>query len=315
MIDGVTLNDDILATVGRDILLADAALHAYTIVAHIDGAVDYESYIDIREVYAVAILCIPRTAYADAIDDDIATVVRVNMKTWCILHVHSLDEYVFAGIESDEVVADALILLRLFGYIRKLVFQLPGIPQRTVVSGVSTQFLVHLPFHITLLVTLYGSPLYAIAVDDSFASDGDILTTYGIDAGEHSLLSVSVPLIEAFVRREENHGSSLHMEFDIINQFDGTSEPHTLSDHYSSTSFGRQSLGGFLECLCAQGDSIVYGSAVSEPDFILWYLGYCDSRHWCGQVFVISVIIVSPCSYGEQGEEEGKENGVHRFRV
>lgn len=59
MINHIVLHNDVLASVGRGILLVCTDFHADAIIAHIDNIINYQPNIDIREVYAIAILGIP----------------------------------------------------------------------------------------------------------------------------------------------------------------------------------------------------------------------------------------------------------------
>ena len=71
MEDRVVLDENIGTAVGRSVGLVVTTLHAETIVAGINDAIDDEAYIHVREVNGITILGVPRTAYSDAVNDDI----------------------------------------------------------------------------------------------------------------------------------------------------------------------------------------------------------------------------------------------------
>ena len=130
----------------------------------------------VADVDGIAVLRVPWTAHRDAVDDDIARVERMHMKTGGVLEGDTLKEDVLAVSETDEVVTSFLLSLRSITNIRRSVLHVPGIPQLTVVSLNSTHSLEAFPLHVAHLRAFHRSPLCTITVDYTLTRDGDILT-------------------------------------------------------------------------------------------------------------------------------------------
>ena len=292
----------VLATVGWSLFLCHTALHADAVVTHIHRVVYYQSYVDVSKIYAVAVLGVPRTAHRYAIHYHVSAVVWVHMKTWRILHSHPFYQYVLAAEQPYQVISQVLILLGLLHYVRIFVLQFPGIPQFAVLCSISTHTLIHLPFHVTHLRTLHWSPLLTIAVDDAFASDGDIPLAYGIYAWQHPLLSVRMSLIQPFVWREIYKRASLHMQFYVVLQFYRSCQPHSVAYHNLAASHRRQSLGSLLKRLCVQRHSVALAATVRQSHHVLRYLWHRHLSHLRRQLHVILVILSSPRSCHQQAE-------------
>ena len=116
--DGVVLNQDVLATVGGSLGLVAAALHAETVVASIDGAVDDESDVDVREVNGIAVLGVPRAAHGDAVHDDVLREAGVQVELRSVLDGDALYEHVLATLEAYQVVAQLLLFFGAVGNVR-----------------------------------------------------------------------------------------------------------------------------------------------------------------------------------------------------
>ena len=182
---GVVLNDDVLTTVGGSISLVATALHAQTVVACINGAVDNQSDIDIREVDGVAVLRVPRTAHGNTVHDDILRIAGMQMEFGRVLDGHTLYEHVLTTLKAHQVVAQLLLCLWCVGNVLIAAEVVPGVPQFAVVSlHTANHILVLVPLHVAHLLALDGAPVVAIAVDDALACDGDVLTFRGTDAGK-----------------------------------------------------------------------------------------------------------------------------------
>ena len=174
--DGVVLNQDIFATVGRSLWLVLAALHAETVVTSIDGAVDNESDVDVREVDGITVLGVPRATHRDTIYDDVLGVARVQVKFRCVLDGDTLDEDVLAILKAHQVVAHLLLSLWCVGNVLIAAQVVPRVPQLTTVFLYTTNYLlIFVPLDVAHLLTLHRPPVIAIAVNDALARDSDVL--------------------------------------------------------------------------------------------------------------------------------------------
>ena len=224
------------------------------------------------------------------------------MKTWRILPSHPFYQYVLAAEQPYKVIPQVLILLGLLHYVRIFVLQFPGIPQFAVLSGVSSHTLIHLPFHVALLIPFHRAPLLTVSVYYALACYGYVLSSCGIYAGQHSLLSVRMSLIQPFVWREIYKRASLHMQLYVVLQFYRSCQPHSVAYHNLAASHRRQSLGSLLKRLCVQRHSVALAATVRQSHHVLRYLWHRHLSHLRRQLHVILVILSSPRSCHQQAE-------------
>ena len=221
MIDGIVLNDDIFATVGRSLRFVATALHAQTVVACINGAVDNQSDVHVREVDGVAILRIPRTAHGDTVNDDVLRVAGMQMELGCILDGHTLYEHILATLKAYQVVAHLLLFLWAVGNVLIAAQIVPRIPQcSTVLLYAANHLFIFVPLHVAHFLAFHRAPVVAVAVDDALTSDGNVLAFRGADAGKALGCRLRVDE-ERLVGRHQDDGVLLQVQFDVVLQLDG----------------------------------------------------------------------------------------------
>ena len=138
----------------------------------------------LHEVYAVSVLCIPRTTHDDPIDDDVAATLRHDVKLRRVLHGDALYEHVLAIGKADEMCAHLLLILVVVGHIVE-VLQRERVPQGTAINLSAAHLLKGAPLCVADLRALHGSPPFTVAVDDTLPGDGNVLALAGGDARPH----------------------------------------------------------------------------------------------------------------------------------
>ena len=107
--NGVVTDEDVVARAIFHTALARTGLEADAVVAHVDHIVHYQYIATTAEVYAVAILCIPRTAYREAVNDDISATRWDEVELGCILECHTREEDALTVGETHQVGAEFLL--------------------------------------------------------------------------------------------------------------------------------------------------------------------------------------------------------------
>ena len=170
-------DEDILTAVSRNLWLVVATLHAESVVASINDAVNDKSDIYVREVYSITILGVPWTAYSNTVDNNILGVTGVQVKLRRILDGNALDKHILATLKTYQVVAQLLLFLWGLGNIGITAFGIEGVPEfATILLNTANHLFIFIPLHIAHLLALDGAPVVAVAVDDALARNSDSST-------------------------------------------------------------------------------------------------------------------------------------------
>ena len=293
--DGVVLDDDVRTAVGRCVGLVAAALHAESVVAGIHRAVHNESYVDVREVYGVAVLGVPRTAHGDAVHDDVLRVARVQVEFGRVLDGDALHQYVFAVFKAHQVVAQLLLSLRRVGNVLVAAQVVPRVPQFAAVAlHAADDLFVFVPLHVAHLRALHGAPVVAVAVDDALAGNGYVLTLRGSDAGEALVRRLGVHE-ERLVCRHQYDGVLLQVQLDVVLQLDGSCQPDALRHRQPAAPRLLQFLDAVLKGLSVQRDAVADAAHLADFHLVGRNDGAAHLFHLCGQVLIVLRVVLCLC--------------------
>ena len=267
------------------------ALHAESVVAGINGAVDDERNVTVAQVDGIAVLGVPGTAHGNAVDDDVLGVAGMYVEAGGVLDGDALNEHVLAVSHADEVSTALLLFLGGGGDVGIAGFHVPRIPELAVLSLYTSDFLKRLPLDGAHLLALDGTPLCAVAVDDAFARNGDVLTLRGA-YGRHALLGVLLVNEQPFVWREEDDGVLVEVQVDVVLEHDGAREPDAGRHDQTSAALLGELADAFSECLCVERQTITYATHVSQHDAVGGDDGCGDLLQCDRQVLIILRVVL-----------------------
>jgi len=221
-----------------------------------------------------------------------------------VLHRYALNQYVLTVGKAYQVGPVSLLLLGRSGNVRIACNRVPRIPQLSAAGfHASHVFLEGLPLYVAHLAALYRPPLLPVAVDDTFARDGDILAVRSTDSGETPFrLSFFIDK-QPLVGREIENGVFLQVQVDIVFQLDRSAQPYAHRHNEPSTTHLRQPGDGLFEGLRVQGHTVAHATAVVDIHRVCRNLGWCCLCHLYGQVLIILVVAVC-CCRGRNREQE-----------
>ena len=177
--------------------LAGTALHANTIIAHIHSVVNNQHVAAVAHIYAITVLCIPRTAHRHAINNNIIATLWHNMKFGRVLYSHSLYKYIFTICKPDEMRPHLFLHFSITGHII-IVLQVERIPHVTLGTQGATHVHKRVPLVIAYLAALHRAPPFSIAVYDTFSGDAYILALARIDSRCGAVFHLTCELVRLY---------------------------------------------------------------------------------------------------------------------
>lgn len=219
MINDVVLYVDVLTGTVFCSFFPGASFHTYTVVAGINGVVDNENILAIANIYGVAVLRIPWTDDLDIVDNDIVAALGHKVKLGSVAQCNALHEYIFTVGEPHKMRAHLLLGIVTIGHIGKML-QVEWEPQVAFLCDSSAHSFVLVPFGVAYFASLYGSPVFSVAINDALASNGNILPFGGGNArfGLGVCLSVLYGDKVCLVGRKYNECVAFKMKVNVIFQ-------------------------------------------------------------------------------------------------
>ena len=174
MIDRIVLDQDVFARTFVQAGGTYASFEADAVVTHVHGAARDHDLLALHDVDAVAVLGVPGAAHRHTVEHHVAAVLRDQVELRGILQGHAFHADPLTVREADQMRPHPLLLLESACDIGEML-QLERIPEAAVVGDGTAHLEVFLPFHVADLAALDGPPPCAVAVDDPFAGDADVV--------------------------------------------------------------------------------------------------------------------------------------------
>ena len=298
VIDYYILRRDAAVTTGFVL----AGLHAYSIVADIEGATaDYYVLAGLY-VHAVTVLAVPGVADIEVTQDEVLAAHRVEVPRRAVLKGHALEEDILASYEMEHyrteerfdylpeavIFDDGHVLVEAISLRQdRCAIRIPDI-----VLGHYAAFLleVFLPLTRSHLGFLKRTPPVAVAVEGSKAGDGDVLCVARIERrcaalGRDAFEPLVVDLIEVEIVAEDDERVLLGEETDVGLEGNRSGGVDTFGDDDRSAAGCRTLVDGFLDGLGSQSDTGVVGSVVEDVKRAVRERRHRHFRHLKGSQF------------------------------
>src|SRR5574344_1048922 len=133
------------------------------------------------QVDGISVLCIPRTACRDTVNNHVGATYRMNVKPGRILECHTLYQNILTVSDAYKVCAQLLCFFSRVRYFWQSVVQLIGIPELSVTCYCSAHRLKFVPFGIADFRMFYRSPVFSVAVYCAFTCNTYILAFADVD--------------------------------------------------------------------------------------------------------------------------------------
>ena len=234
-----------------------AALDADAVVAHVEAAVAHDDVAARFDVDAVAVLRIGGVAHRHSVDRQVAAEQRVDVPRRRVLEHDALQQDVLAVDQTDHHRAQEIFhrgpLLVGGQRARHVHVGHRVAPQRLFAREPVGRALVAsaacgdaAPGAFVDLLAFERTPIFAVAVDDALARDGDVAGSARRD-GRLAAARVVVALergldqrVEALVVREEDDGSPFHLQADVGAQDDRSRVPDSCRYAQRAAALGGQ---------------------------------------------------------------------------